>query len=66
MRYFRVSGGKIHLTKEDGKQTLCGHDIKKLWAHEIEPSKWSRFDLCKKCEEISHKIMEKGKQLALR
>lgn len=64
MRYFKVHGGKIHLSK-NGKETLCGHEIKDLWAQEIEIGKWGVCNVCKKCERIHPRIMEKGKQQTL-
>lgn len=66
MRYLKVKTGKVHLAKDDAQRTLCGYDIKYLWADEIPAQHlWTFRTLCKRCEASAHKICASGRQTNL-
>lgn len=64
MRYLKARYGKVHLAKDDAKETLCGHEITDPWAYEIpaQPLWTFRAELCKKCEVVARTIDEHGRE----
>lgn len=66
MRHFKPFGSffrvKVHASK-DGKKTLCGHNIESSWE---EVKDWKMWYLCKRCQRMSFRVMDKGRQLSFK